>query len=194
MLFLLGSLICIKSKAQQYRNPDKNNDTVFIRHDRDWTGDKLWYTTDTVIFDSGMRRYILASTCIIPGTHHQEIAKNAGLWFKRIDKSDCQHDVTAEGGGQDHINSITKTDSTLTVDMNIFDNCCYSFLCDITVEDDSIINLLYSGYGAYCACDCCFGLTYSIQTVRSPEFDKLTAVIINGDRKTRKSLKKSLKH
>ena len=48
-------------------------------------------------------------------------------------------------------------DTEMLIDINISENCCYSFLCDIAIINNSTINLIFYGYGTYCDCDCCFG-------------------------------------
>ena len=59
------------------------------------------------------------------------------------------------------------------------------------IVNDSIVNLIQYGYGAtYCACICCFGLTYEFSLMREfSEFDRLKKVMINGDERTLKKLK-----
>ncbi len=98
-------------------------DTVFIRQDHNYD-DTLIYVTDTVIFESGMTKSILMGTTILPSTHNQMMARGYGLYFSKVTKSDCQRNSN-EKWNPDKINSITTTDSTLTVDINIIDNCCY---------------------------------------------------------------------
>ena len=164
-------------------------DTVFIRHDSDWSDEKLDYATDTIIFETGMRRHILTGTTVLPWTHNQEGAKEYGLYFDKVDKSDCQKEEGEYDGTENKINSIVTTDSTLTIDFNISENCCYSFLCDISVDATGILHLLYTGYGTYCFCDCCFGFTYHISLMKGKDIPKIKAVMIMDARKTIKTIK-----
>jgi hypothetical protein len=165
-------------------------DTVFIRQDHNFD-DSLIYATDTIIFESGMRKQILIGTTILPGTHNQMGARGSGLYLQKVSKSDCQQDVTEYGGGiLDKINSISVSDSTMTIDINIYDNCCYEFLCDISVDSTGTLNLIYYGYGTYCSCDCCFGLTFHFIKEKSPDYSDIKAVMINDNRKTIKQIKK----
>lgn len=163
-------------------------DTVFIRGN---VGkyDSLYYATDTVIFPSVMQRHILAGTTVLPWTHNQQHAKGYGLWFAGVSKSDCKEDRN-DFPVPDRINSVVATDSSLTIDINITDNCCYDFLCDISVDSTGTLNLIYYGYGTYCACDCCFGLTYNIAVLKFEDYDEVKAVMINGDRRTLKMINK----
>jgi hypothetical protein len=163
-------------------------DTVFIRQDHNFN-DTLIYSTDTIIFESGMRKQILIGTTILPSTHNQMMAREYGLYLKKVVKSDCQGDAF-EKGNPDKINSVINTDSTLSVDINITDNCCYEFLCDISVDSTATLSLIYYGYGTYCACDCCFGLTFYFAKEKSPDYSDIKAVMINDNRKTIKQVKK----
>jgi|GEM_PF-290416 len=165
------------------------SDTVFLKYNAAETDEALNYRTDTLLFESPMWRHVLTGTTILPWTHNQLISKGYGLDFRKVDRSDCQHD--AQGGKEgmdDHINSVTQTDSTLVIDFNLTDNCCYDFLCDISVDEAGTLNLIYTGYGTYCACDCCFGLTYYIDLLNYEDSVEVKAVMINGDVKTRKVL------
>lgn len=171
-----------------------SQDTVFIKQNKDWTADTLNYITDTVIFESGMRRHILTGTAILPQTHNSIAAQEYGLYFSKIKKSDCKHDGAGEfSGDHDHINSVDHTDSTLTIDLTLYDNCCYDFLCDISVDSTGTLHLLYSGYGTYCSCDCCFGLTYYLMLSKENETPELKSIMLNYSRKTLTSIKKKLR-
>ena len=163
-------------------------DTAFIRQDHNFD-DTLIYSTDTVIFESGMRKQILIGTTVLPGTHNQMSARGNGLYLKKVTKSDCRGDAN-EKWVPDKINSIVNSDTTLTVDINIMDNCCYEFLCDISVDSTATLNLINYGYGTYCSCECCFGLTFHFLKIKSPDYTEIKAIMINGNSKTIKPINK----
>jgi len=163
-------------------------DTVFIRQDHNFD-DTLIYAIDTIVFESGMRKQILIGTTILPGTHNQMGAREYGLYLNKVTKSDCQGDPY-EKWIPDKINFITNTDTSMTVDINITNNCCYEFLCDISVDSTGTLNLIYYGYGTYCSCNCCFGLTFHFAKEKSPDYSDIKAVMINENRKTIKQVKK----
>lgn len=164
-------------------------DTVFIRQDSNFD-DALIYATDTIIFESGMTKQILIGSSVLPGTHNQMGVRENGLYLQKVTKSNCQRDVTEYGGGmQDKINSIVTTDSNMAIDINIYDNCCYEFLCDVSVDSTMTLNLIYYGYGTYCSCDCCFGLTFHFLKEKSPDYPDIKAVMINENRKTLRIIK-----
>jgi hypothetical protein len=136
-----------------------------------------------------MRKQILIGTTILPSTHNQMRARGYGLYLYKVTKSNCQGDAY-ENWNSDKINAVINTDSTLIIDINITDNCCYEFLCDISVDSTGILNLIYYGYGTYCSCECCFGLTFHLEKEKSPDYSGIKAVMINENRKTIKRIKK----
>lgn len=165
-------------------------DTVFIRYDKNQFGEeKIEYNTDTIIFETPTARAILHGTTVLPWTGNQQNAKGYGLYLDKVEITPCQQGERPKE--QEEVISVSQTDTTLTIQLNILGNCCHSFLCDIQIENDSIVNLIQYGYGAtYCACICCFGLTYEFSLLREySEFDKLKKVMINGDERTLKQLK-----
>ncbi len=164
-------------------------DTVFMRHSQDWPYDTLTYVTDTVVFPTGMMRHILIGTSILSWTNNQQNAKGFGIYFDKVTKSDCQSDGPEVYRSKDKINSIISTDSTLMVDINVYDNCCFDFLCDIAVDSTGTLDLIYYGYGTSCSCLCCFGLKFDFSKMNYVEYVKLKGVMLNGDRKTLKPIR-----
>lgn len=163
------------------------HDTVFVRKNTGWANDTLKYETDTLLFGSGSTRNFLAGTMVLPSTHNQMNARGYGLFLSKVTKSNCQGNSKS---GQDKINSILRTDSTLTIDITIYDNCCYDFLCDIAVDSSSVLNIIYHGYGTYCGCECCFGITYHFTLEHLPEYGEIKAAMINGYYKSLKKIGK----
>jgi hypothetical protein len=162
-------------------------DTVFIKYNKDKFEEKLNYKTDTVIFDTPNARQILYGTTVLPWTNSQQIAKNFGIVLQTVTSTDCKQSGKPTGN---EVVNITETDTSLKIELKIFGNCCHSFLCDLEIVDDSIVNLKYYGYGAtYCSCDCCYGLTYNIEKWKFDDYKLLKSVMVNGDRRTIKKLK-----
>jgi len=191
MFILIVFIFTVDLYGQQNEDLTKYQDTVFIKHNKDWTIDKLNYITDTVIFETGMRRHILTGTAILPWTMNQEVAKGYGLYFNKVSRSNCQKDEYEYSGViEDSIYSINTTDTSLAINISIYENCCYDFLCDISVDSMGILNLIYLGYGTYCFCNCCFGLDYHLSVLKYKDNLEIKAVMINGNRKTLKQLKK----
>lgn len=159
------------------------SDTVFMRYDMNIYDDTLTYSTDTIIFDS-VDMELLYGTTILPSTGNQQYAKGYGLHFNNVIFSDCSKGERPTG--EIEILSIIESDSTIIFDCKIFGNCCHSFLCDVEIKEDSILNLIYYGYGAgYCACNCCFGLIYEFDFYKEhSDFDELKFVMINNEKQS----------
>lgn len=162
-------------------------DSVFIKYNTDKFEDKPNYKTDTVIFETPNARQILYGTTVLPWTLNQQIAKGYGLYLDKVSLTPCNQN---DKMGANEISSITAAKDSLTIEIKYWGNCCHSFLCDIEVKNDTTVNLLIHGYGAtYCSCNCCYGLTYHLSTMKVDEFDKLKFITINDDKMTRKNLK-----
>ncbi len=162
-------------------------DTVFIKYNKDKFEEKLNYKTDTVIFDTPNARQILYGTTVLPWTNSQQIAKNFGIVLQTVTRTDCKQSGKPT---ENEVVNITETDTSMKIELKIFGNCCHSFLCDLEIVDDAIINLKYYGYGAtYCSCDCCYGLTYNIEKWNFDDYKLLKSIMVNGDRLTIRKLK-----
>lgn len=163
-------------------------DTLFITQPIYLENDSLTYETDTLFFHPGSTKNILINTAILTWTQNQVNAMGSGLIFQNVTKSDCQSQGFEEGIGEQKINSIIETDSTIVVDINIYENCCYEFLCDIAVDSVGTLNLIYYGYGHFCACGCCFGLVYHFTKEKGSDYREIKGVMINGDKTTYKKI------
>lgn len=165
-----------------------SQDTVFISKQVNWgESDKKIYETDTVIFPSPMARHILVGTTVLTNSSKNEKAKNYGYSLRTITSSSCKKDKP--GAIPEYIQEVSdviKSDSIWTVNLKITSNCCYSFLGDIEVVEDTVLNLIYHGYGSYCFCTCCFGLQYEMWRTSLVNKKDLEYFMINGDRKTLK--------
>lgn len=162
-------------------------DTVFVKYNRDETGEAIKYGTDTLLFESELQRQILIGTTIVPWTNNQIHAKGYGIDFNKVTKSNCQGHGE-EKNMEDRINSITQKGDSIVIDFNLYANCCHEFLCDISVDEAGVLNLMYTGYGNFCGCTCCFGLTYHLSVTKDPDYREINAVMINGDPKTLKKM------
>ncbi len=161
-------------------------DTVFIRKNISDT-ETPKYANDTVIFESFVGRNMLIGSKMLPTTFNQLACRRFGLFADRIESSQCNKEME-HFEILNKMGSIVKTDSTLTIDIQISSNCCFSFLGDIAVVEDSILKLIHIDYGeSHCACECCFGLKYYLGIgwySDDHEYKKVRYVMINDDRKT----------
>lgn len=164
-------------------------DTVFIKYKKDELEEMLNYTTDTIIFDTQNTRQILYGTTVLPWTYNQQVAKGYGLYLDSISMVPCEQGLGKMSDMKNQVLSVSQEMDSLTIELKYWGNCCHSFLCDIEVKNDTIVNLIIHGYGAtYCSCDCCYGLIYHLTTMKFDEFDKLKYVTINGAEWTKTEL------
>lgn len=164
-------------------------DTAFIRQDKNFD-DTLIYVIDTVIFNSGMTKHILIGTTVMPSTSTQIAAYEYGIYLERVMKTECRGDENEAyvNPKPDRISNFENTDTSLKVEVQLTDNCCYDFLCDFSVDSTGTLHLLYKGYGTYCSCECCFGLTFYFNKMSDPEYAKVKAVMIGNSGRTIKKL------
>lgn len=127
--------------------------------------------------------YTLKGTTVLTGSDRNALSEYVyGYRLSGITSSECQSGGRSEEI-EEQILSISKTDSSYTISVNIKGNCAHAFLGEIEIENDSIINLIAHGYGGNSTCACCFGLTYTIS------FDETASknvqyVKMNGVRET----------
>lgn len=176
-------------------------DTLILKRNLAHYGSTPRYQVDTFADDGNMTYPpFLVGTTVLPGTRNQLALKNYNLILDSVKFSPCNGEppivelnidglAGAESKESTFINSeFFKVQSLdlwktgFTINIKIWENCCHHFLCDAVVIDDSILSLVYYPYGwNYCACDCCFGLTYffSFMGGQEEEFIKVKWVMIN---------------
>lgn len=141
---------------------------------------------DTLIINSPMDGTILFGTTLLPNTSNQIYLYGMGLFLQSVTGLECMNGMGEPKSFSDFVEHLDLTDSSLLINIQIDANCCHSFLGDATVVDDTLLQLIYYGYGGgYCACNCCFGLTYYFHRddYGKEDFDKIKYVVINDDRK-----------
>jgi hypothetical protein len=135
-------------------------------------------------------RNVLIGTTVLRGSEKNVGATiHNGLYFKELKGSDCLS--SGEHLPATEIRSIHYSkDSMLIIDIITTANCSHHFLGEIEVLEDSLINVSYHTYGGYALCNCCFGLTYYIETLEEQNFNpgQLKYALIEGDRKTKKKI------
>jgi hypothetical protein len=78
-------------------------------------------------------------------------------------------------------NRIERAGDLLVIDVTVAANCCHEFLGEAQVLQDDTLDLVYTSYGGFCACSCCFTLRYTFNTEMEAEYVKLKKVIVNGN-------------
>ena len=168
-------------------------DTVFIRYNISDYVDSVSYKTDTILFRGELSRQILIGTTVLP-SGRQLNARHYGLYLQNVTLEPCGNDGRGYFDEETKITSIIETKDKLDISIKITDNCCYSFLCEVDVIDEKTINLITLGYGNFCACYCCFGLTFHFEKIEfgentDVEYAKLESIIINGQENTRQKIR-----
>jgi len=153
-------------------------DTVFIRKNIKSFTESVEYKTDTIIFETRYARNMLIGNAILTETKNQQIAREYGLFFEKIEVSEC-------GGSEipkpNKIINQKKENGKWIIKTKIYSNCCQDFLTDIKVENDETLNLKYYNYGMYCSCDCPFEVTYTIRLENFDDLKKISSIVINDD-------------
>jgi hypothetical protein len=192
--FIMILILAIPGMLAQGQDVDESRyqDTVFLRYNRSDQG--LQYGTDTLVFKTDFWRNVLIGTTVMPWTSGQIGAIEYGVRFDSVAKSTCEVDEQLGFSPRfdDHIQSVEFKGDVLIVTMSVWSNCCHDFLCDVSVEKGGTLNLMHTGYGRNCSCGgCCFGLTYRLTVETGKDIPVLKAVMINGNRKTLKPLKRA---
>lgn len=78
--------------------------------------------------------------------------------------------------------STSRVGNTLTIDVSIIANCCHNFLGEAEVVGKDTLNLVYTSYGGFCSCSCCFTLRYKFDTSMEDMYQVLNHVTINGSK------------
>lgn len=125
--------------------------------------------------------YTLKGTAVLTGSDRNALSEYVyGYRLSEITSSECQSDERDEEM-KEEILSISKTDSSYSISVNVKGNCAHAFLGEIEIVNDSIINLIAHGYGGNSICAFCFGLTYAISFDETAS-GKVDHVMINGIR------------
>lgn len=74
---------------------------------------------------------------------------------------------------------VSMDSNVLTIDVTVIANCCHNFLGEAELVGTDTLNLLYTSYGGFCSCSCCFTLRYKFDV----SGDFLKFVTINGSKK-----------
>jgi hypothetical protein len=161
-------------------------DSLFVRY-KDPAISPFEYLTDTFPYNTIDKRHFLIGTCIMPWTANQLSAMTYGIQFDKLTKTNCSNNGAEYPKEEYRINSIQQTDTSLVVDISIFENCGYDFICDIEVDSNNILHLIYYGYGEFYACKCCFGLRYHFiigKLYAKEEREKIKGIMINNRKKS----------
>jgi len=158
-------------------------DTVFVKRS---VGENK-FEIDTLFIPSGRStRQVLAATTFLPYSDKMIGLLNNGLSpisLEVIQECDNNTDRSTFKDYPKFI-SISRDSNVLTIDVAIVANCCHNFLGEAEVVEKDTLNLVYTSYGGFCACDCCFTLRYKFDTTMEETYQILKQVTINGSEVT----------
>ena len=175
-----------KEQLIEMEDPLSFNDTVFIRYDSNGFDTLTNYKTDTLLYENANFRKVLTGTTALHGTKNQASLWAYGLQLSSV--SFTKHKTIREGNT--FIKSIIQSDTTLVIKTNIYENCCFSFLCDALIDSSGTLNLIYYDYGGICSCYSKSTLTYYFKkryNMSGPK-KEINSIVLNNKSKTRKLL------
>lgn len=88
--------------------------------------------------------------------------------------------------------ATSRVGNTLAIDVSVIANCCHNFLGEAEVKGKDTLNLVYTSYGGFCSCECCFTLRYKFDTSREEMYQVLNYVTINGSKTVGQIVKQDL--
>ena len=156
------------------------NDTIFIK--------RVVHTenveVDTVVIKGGIspaQPQVLIGTTFLPYSDKMVGLLNNGLSpvsFEIIEECDSTTDPRTFKDYPKFI-EVKRDSTTLTIDVAIVANCCHNFLGEAEVIGKDTLNLVYTSYGGFCGCTCCFTLRYRFNTTMEENYQILKYVTIN---------------
>ncbi len=156
-------------------------DTVFVKKR---VGENE-FEMDTLFIDGGLSfPQVLTGTTFLPYSEKMIGLLNKGLSpisFKIIDECDDKIDPETF---KDYpkFSAVSRTSNQLTIAVSIVANCCHNFLGEAEVIGTDTLNLVYTAYGGFCACRCCFTIAYTFDTRLEERYQILKYVTINGSK------------
>ncbi len=154
-------------------------DTVFVKR----TVGENEFEIDTLFIPGGRStEQVLAGTTFLPYSDRIIGLLNNGLSPISLEVIQECNNTTDPRTFKDYPKFIeVKRDSNiLTIDVSVIANCCHNFLGEAEVVGNDTLNLVYTSYGGFCGCTCCFTLRYTFDTSMEEFYQILKYVTING--------------
>lgn len=156
-------------------------DTVFVKRA---VGENK-FEIDTLFIQAGRSSVqVLAGTMFLPSSDKMNRLLNNGLSpisFEII--QECNNKIEPKNINEyPKFISTSRVGNTLTIDVSVIANCCHNFLGEAEVIGKDTLNLVYTSYGGFCSCECCFTLRYKFNTSMEELNQVLNYVTINGSK------------
>ena len=157
------------------------NDTVFIKRTVHTDTTEI----DTIVIKGGISPVIpqvLIGTRVLPYSNKMIGLLNCGLSPISLELGQgCDNSIDPRTFNDYPIFREIKRDSTtLSIEVSVIANCCHNFLGEAEVMGKDTLNLVYTSYGGFCSCECCFTLKYKFDTTMEEYYNILRYVTING--------------
>ena len=175
---IISILISIHSSFGQV----KEKDSVFVKS----TISENEFRYDTLFFEKGIANPpVLVGTTVLKDSEKNFLLQNKGLYLDKIEViNGCNEGIDPRTfKNYPKFEKIVRDSNSLTIDVTIISNCCYEFLGEAEVIGTDTLNLIYTGYGNYCSCSCCFTLRYTFDTSMEHYYNILEKVMINNNQK-----------
>ncbi len=136
---------------------------------------------DTILIEAGVSsQQVLVGTTMLPYTPKVIKLLNQGLSPISLEiVESCNDSKRPDYENYPEFKAIKRDSNILTIDVSIVANCCYNFLGEAEINGDTL-NLLYTGYGNFCSCSCCYTLRYKFDTTMEENYQLLKHVTVNG--------------
>jgi hypothetical protein len=166
-------------------------DTVFVKR----TVGINEFEIDTLYIPGGRSStQVLAGTMFLPSSDKMNGLLNNGLSpisFEIIQECDNTTDPRTFNQYPKFI-STSRVGNTLTIEVSVIANCCHNFLGEAEVKGKDTLNLVYTSYGGFCSCECCFTLRYKFDTSMEDIYQVLNYVTINSSKTVGQIVKQDL--
>lgn len=143
------------------------------------------FEIDTLYISSGIGYdQVLVGTTFLPSSEKMFLLENKGLLPISLEIiEECDNTTDPETFNEyPKFLSTSRVGNTLTIDVSVIANCCHNFLGEAEVVGKDTLNLLYTSYGGYCACSCCYTLRYKFDTSEEDYSKALSFVTINNSK------------
>ena len=155
-------------------------DTVFVKR----TVGVNEFELDTLFIPSGRSsKQVLAGTTFLPYSDKMIGLLNNGLSpisLEVVEECDRSVDPRTFDDYPKFLN-VWRGKNELTIDVSVVANCCHNFLGEAEVVGSDTLNLVYTAYGGFCSCNCCFTLRYKFNTKMEANYQILKFVTINSN-------------
>lgn len=177
---ILTMLFCVFGLTAVY-GQNTELDTVFVKK----TVGENEFEIDTLFIPKG-RGYqqVLTGTTFLPYTDKMIRLLNNGLSPISLEIIQECNNTTDPRTFKNYPKFVeVKRDSNeLIIDVSVVANCCHNFLGEAEVVGKDTLNLVYTSYGGFCSCSCCFTLRYKFDTTMEEHYQILKYVTINGNK------------